>query len=97
MMHYRHCTDMRTKLINIEIVRHRDTGMYLAFSDDMRGLYVHARTVRELDERIPVAIKAIYEAAGRPVTSVTVCDDGLEDVGFEPTRRSYRAEQRDAA
>lgn len=97
-MQYGHNSEMRSKVINIEIVRHRDTGMYLAYSDDMKGLYVHARTVDELNGRIPVAIKDIYEAAGQPVASVkALADGGPEDFGFEPTRRSYRAEELEAA
>lgn len=84
--------EMNEKLIEINIIRHKDTGMYLAYSDDMKGLYVHARTMNELNERVPVAIRDIYEAAGHPVQSVEpVDDDGVEDFGFEPTKRSYHA------
>ena len=63
----RESANMREKLINIEIIRHKGTGMYLAMSDDMKGLYVHARTLAELGERVPTAIKDIYAAAGKPV------------------------------
>jgi hypothetical protein len=89
---------MVTKRINIEIKRHRETGMYLAYSDDMKGLYVHARTLEELNARIPVAIKDIYEASGHPVAFVEpIQDDEPADFGFEPTRRSYLARDLEAA
>lgn len=90
----RESANMREKIINIEIIRHRGTGMYLAMSDDMKGLYVHARTLAELGERVPVAIKDIYAAAGRPVESVTPIDhDIVEESGFEPSRCRYQARE----
>lgn len=83
--------EMREKLIEINIIRHKETGMYLAYSDDMKGLYVHARSMAELNERVPIAIRDIYEAAGQPVESVSpLREDGLEELGFEPTRRRFQ-------
>lgn len=82
---------MADKLINIDILRHGENGLYVAFSDDLRGLYVHGRTVAELNERIPVAIRDILEASGRKVESVTPVDeDGLESTGFDPTHRRFQ-------
>ena len=82
---------MDNRLINISIIRHSETGLYVAFSDDLKGLYVHARTQAELNERLPVAIKDILAASGHPVAAVTPADDdGVESFGFEPTRRRFQ-------
>ena len=79
------------KRIDIEIIRHAETGMYLAFSEDMKGLYVHARTLAELNDRVPVAIRDIYEAAGQKIESIEpVFDAEPEHEGFEPTRRTFQ-------
>jgi hypothetical protein len=52
------------RLITIQTIRHRETGLIVAMSDEMRGLYVHARTDADLLERIPIAIRDILEADG---------------------------------
>ena len=82
---------MTEKLITIEIIRHAKTGLYIAYSDDMKGLFVHGRTTAELNDRIPIAIKDILEASGQKVASVTPVDeDGIEALGFEPTHRRFQ-------
>jgi hypothetical protein len=52
------------RLITIRTLRHVETGLLLAISDEMKGLYVHARSEKDLWERIPIAIRAILEADG---------------------------------
>lgn len=83
---------MKESIIGIEIVRHSETGMYLAMSEDMRGLYVHARTIESLNERIPVAIRDILEAEGKQVASVQPLDDAPVE-GFAPIRRRFQLEE----
>lgn len=59
------------KLITIQTIRHRETGLIVAISDEMKGLYVHARTDADLLERIPIAIRDILEADGYQVIRCT--------------------------
>jgi predicted RNase H-like HicB family nuclease len=46
----------------VRIMRHKKTGLFLAISDDLKGLYVHARTEEDLLQRIPIAARDILEA-----------------------------------
>jgi hypothetical protein len=59
----------------VETVTHHKTGLLIARSVDLPGLYVHARNEEELRERIPIAIKAILEANGEPVGEIVRCED----------------------
>lgn len=51
-------------VVPLRILTHKETGLLLAVSDEMPGLYVHGRTDREIAERAPQAIHAILEANG---------------------------------
>ncbi|MFG1429301.1 DUF1902 domain-containing protein [Roseixanthobacter glucoisosaccharinicivorans] len=59
-------------VINVDIQTHRETGLILATSDDMPGLYVHARSFEELERRLPIAIRDILEFKGNIVESVDI-------------------------
>ncbi len=59
-------------VINVDIQTHRETGLILATSDDMPGLYVHARSFEELERRLPIAIRDILEFKGNIVESVEI-------------------------
>lgn len=83
---------MRESVITIDIVRHSTTGMYLAMSDDLRGLYVHARSLQSLNERIPIAIKDILEAQGNEAVSVVPVDEAPSEA-FGKTRRRFQLEE----
>ncbi len=72
------------KLITLELMTHETTGLMVAVSPEMKGLYVHARTEKELLERIPVAIRAILEADGFEVLSI------LEVAGKPADKPSFR-------
>lgn len=80
-------------LINVYTVSHKDTGLLIAMSDELKGLYVHGRTQQELEDRIPIAIRAILEADGKKVISVKK-EAGSEPRpgGFLPTANSYQAQ-----
>ena len=80
------------KFIRISIVVHKRTGLLVAFSDDLKGLYVHARDDDELRERIPVAIRAILEAKGHQVLELEeIAPDTASDTGFIATQRTFDA------
>jgi len=81
-----------TRLITIKVIRHNETGLFVALSDEMMGLYVHARTEEDLLERIPVAIRDILEADGFNVVNISEVDTPPEvDAGFVPALRKFEA------
>ncbi len=55
---------MRTipEKIRIEIMTHRPSGLMVAVSPDVPGLYVHGKNEEEITLRIPVAVKALRDA-----------------------------------
>jgi hypothetical protein len=80
------------KLITIQVIRHNETGLFVALSDEMKGLYVHARTHEDLLERIPVAIRDILEADGFQVVDISEIDTPPEvEAGFLPALRKFEA------
>jgi hypothetical protein len=58
--------------IAIRTIRHIETGLLAAMSDDMKGLYVHARSEAELWERIAIASRSILEADGYDVARSSI-------------------------
>jgi hypothetical protein len=80
------------KLITIQTIRHRETGLLIAMSDEMKGLYVHARTDADLLQRIPITIRAILEADGYEVLDISEIDTLPEiNAGFVPALRKFEA------
>lgn len=79
------------KTVLVEVIRHSETGLLLAMSEDMKGLYVHGRTIEEIDERLPQAIRSLLEADGvkavrvRPIESVDAASGS--DAWFPQQRR----------
>lgn len=82
-----------TRNITIETVVHRDTRLMVATSPEMKGLIVHGRSERELQERIPQAIRAILEADGYAVEDVHPVQDEAENAApdFIRTKRRFQA------
>jgi hypothetical protein len=79
-------------MITIKVIRHNGTDLLVALSDELRGLYVHARQEHELRERIPIAIRDILEADGFRVVDVSEIDIPPEvSAGFAPALRKYEA------
>jgi hypothetical protein len=80
------------RLITIQTIRHRETGLIVAMSDEMKGLYVHARTDADLLERIPIAIRDILEADGYEVLDISeVGSPPAVNTGFVPALRKFEA------
>ncbi|HEX2019060.1 MAG TPA: DUF1902 domain-containing protein [Aurantimonas sp.] len=78
------------KEVAVDIIRHKDTGLFVATSEDMRGLIVHARTWEDLIARVPQAIKAIAEADTNSTVVVTNVDEvPVKAQAFIPNRRAY--------
>lgn len=82
------------RFIEISVVKHKTTGILVATSDDMRGLFVHGKTMEELDERIPSAIVALLEAKGHKGVVVRAAEEvSLEDLGFEAQTRKFELQE----
>lgn len=63
------------RIITVNIIKHRDTGLLLGTSEQMRGLYVHGRSIEELESRIADAIKELLEAEGKTGVKVLPVED----------------------
>jgi hypothetical protein len=61
-------TEHVTRNFTIQILRYQDSDLLAAFSDDLPGLLVPARSHEELDERLPRAVKELLEAQGEAVS-----------------------------
>ena len=87
-----HNGQVEHRLITIQTLRHRETGLIVAMSDDMSGLYVHARSEADLLQRIPIAIRDILEADGYQVLQLSeVRMLPKFDAGFVPALRKFEA------
>lgn len=83
---------MEKKVIDINVLVNKKTGLMVAISDAMPGLYVHARTDDELRERIPVTIRALLEAEGMTDIEVREIDDpAAQEAGFAPRNPRFQA------
>jgi Domain of unknown function (DUF1902) len=67
-------TERVTRDFTIQILRYQDSDLLTAFSDDLPGLLVPARSHAELDERLPRAVKELLEAQGGTDVSVDLED-----------------------
>lgn len=76
------------KIITVEIIEHRETGLLVGISEDMKGLYVHGRSREELEARLAPAIKELFEASGKPNVQVLSVEDHAPEVSpaFVSTR-----------
>ena len=64
--------------IDVNVIEHKDTGLLVGLSDDMLGLYVAARSLRQIEAELPAAIAEMLEAEGAKVESVVVINEGAE-------------------
>lgn len=85
------------KHIRINVLMHEKTGLMLATSPDHKGLYVHGRTPQELEERIPLAIKALLEAEGKQVLDIIKTDERVSAGGFGRIDADFEATVLEAA
>jgi hypothetical protein len=59
-----------TRSIHVYLVKHRESDLLIALSDDLRGLTVPGRTEEEVRDKLPFAIRQILEAEGQTVLGV---------------------------
>jgi hypothetical protein len=82
--------ELARDLVRIEITRLPSTGMLLGVCPVLRGLMVHGRTVTEMEDRIPGAIRHILEDMGYSDIEVQKLEDaGTDDVSAVLTVRRY--------
>lgn len=67
------------QIIIVEIVRHKGTGLLVGTSEQLKGLYVHARSIEDLERRIPLAIKDLIEADGESTVRVVPVEDDIPE------------------
>lgn len=77
--------------INIDIVEHRNTGLLVATSTDLKGFMAHGSDLIELERNIEEALAALFKANGKPVIAVKMQGDG-ETEAFVPRSLSYDLE-----
>ena len=76
---------MQDRTIRIHLIKHTETGLLAAVSDDLHGLVVHAHSPEEIEKLLPDAIRDILVAQGFEVLSVTAePDERLSSAGFGP-------------
>lgn len=61
--------------IKVVTIYHKNTDLMVAFSDDLKGLFVSGRSEDDLREKIPKAIQELFEAEGIKVISVSAEHD----------------------
>lgn len=61
---------MNDMTISVEMLVHDGTGLIVAVSDELKGLYVHGRTIAEVEARLPECIRALLEAEGTHVSNI---------------------------
>jgi hypothetical protein len=76
--------------IKIHVMKHKDTGLLAAMSDDLKGFIVHAHTEDELLNKLGSAFAHYMDAIGEPVSDVKVTQES--PAGFWPP--VYRASGR---
>ena len=79
------------KEIRVKIITHEVTGLMIAMSDDLPGLYVHGRTSKDLERAIPIAIRDILEAQTGRKIRVTRDDDVDANSPFVPAAIRYQS------
>ena len=76
----------------VTTVRHSETGLLVATSDDLPGFYAHGRSEREIEERIPQAMKSLLEAQSGEKIHIVKCESRGQQSGFEPMIAHYALE-----
>lgn len=67
-----------------EIFGHEPTGLFIAKSDDVKGVIVHGHTLEEIKKNIPAALSGYFEALGQKLSLSAVKDDDSLPEGFFP-------------
>jgi hypothetical protein len=82
--------------IRIKALRHRDTGLWMALSNDLPGFVVHAHSHDELAGKLQGACETFMRAIGRGDRAVKIVPEDAPP-GFDPCAFIARFEHRAAA
>ena len=64
--------------ISIQLLEHRESGLLMACSKDVRGFIVYARTEHEMRNKLMGTFRAYMDAIGEPLHSEwTLVDESL--------------------
>lgn len=77
--------------IHVQIITHEKTGLLVALSDDLKGLYAHGRTIDELESNVVDAIRDIIEATFGGHAEVMPAGDEPQTKGFRPKEMKFNA------
>ncbi|TIO72181.1 MAG: hypothetical protein E5X74_33050 [Mesorhizobium sp.] len=69
-------TSMKAKIVNVKVERHA-TGMFVATSQELKGLLVAKHSMDDLYKAIPQAIMEMYAVCGEDVL-VTPAENGSD-------------------
>lgn len=83
--------------IKVDIVTHAKTGLFVATSEDLPGLYAHGRTMEDLERNISIAIKDIMEETLKKKVTVSKVGGAPASAAFMPTAMRFSTSQREAA
>jgi len=81
---------MRMKQLSILVTPFRDADLLVAVCPEMSGLVVHARSLDELDTKLPGAIRELVEAGGEKVLAVETARHDLPQADGFDTNSSPR-------
>lgn len=81
--------DALPELVTIDVFKHKETGLLLATSPELTGLYVHGRNSEEMNERVLAAIKAIINDLWSMDVNLEPLDSQVGG-DFEPLHNSMR-------
>ena len=77
-------------VVNVEVVRHAKTGLFVATSPDLPTMFVHGRSDDEVLQNVVEAIKTILEAQAEQ--SFGVSPQGEPKWSFDKLIASFSAE-----
>jgi len=83
---------MHMKQLSILVTPFRNADLLVAVCPEMSGLVVYARSLDELDAKLPGAIRELVEAGGKKLLAVeTVRQDLPQADGFDVPRQFITA------
>lgn len=82
--------------ITIIVRQHRKTGLLVASSPDLPGLSIAAHTIEELETELPPVVRALLEADGEVVESLSLSPLSAPDADGFVLNPSYRVSRQAA-
>jgi hypothetical protein len=79
MQHMRETVEKR---IEIKVLVHSTTGLMMAVCDELKGFMVPGRSIREIERKLPGAIRDHFGLLGYEVGDVVVENSDVDD-GFQ--------------